>query len=360
MMEEKEMKQRIVFTALLMAVLLSSCSRFGEGESVGNGWLNLSFVKGSGLLTKTYLNLPDTSDFKLKISDAAGKIIYDGKYGDCPESLEVKSGSYTIRVVSSEFTKPAFNVPQFGDEQCIKVTGNTAYNVRLLCRQMNAGVRLSISPDFLDKCPDATLHLKSSAGKLLYSYSEKRTAYFLPGQVSLVCSTGGVDEILMVKDLEANDMLTIGVSVPASGRTSGMSLQIDTSRVWLSDECVIGSGKSGSDMYEALSVAEARESVGQSDVWVCGYIVGGDLTSASASFEKPFKSVTNILLGPRSSTKDRSVCMSVQLSAGEVRDALNLVDNPHMLGRRVCLCGDIVSAYYGLPGMKNLEMYELL
>jgi hypothetical protein len=52
--------------------------------------------------------------------------------------------------------------------------------------------------------------------------------------------------------------------------------------------------------------------------------------------------------------------MSVQLSAGEIRDALNLVDNPHMLGRRVCLRGDIVSAYYGLPGMKNLEIYELL
>ena len=354
------MKQRILFAALLMAVSLMSCSRLGEGGPTGNGWLNLSFVKGTELLTKTYLNLPDTSDFKLKISDASGKVLYDGQYGDCPESMEVQSGSYIIRVVSAEFTKPVFNAPQFGDEQCVKVTGNAVSDVRLLCRQMNSGVRLNISPDFLEKCPDATLHLKSSAGKLMYSYSEKRTAYFMPGQVSLVYSSGGTDEILMVKELEANEMLTVGVSVPAGSKTAGLSLQVDTSRVWLSDECVIGSGKSGDDMYEALSVAQARESVGQSDIWVCGYIVGGDLTSASASFEKPFKSNTNILLGPRSSTKDRSVCLSVQLSSGDLRDALNLVDNPHLLGKRVCLRGDIVSAYYGLPGMKNLEMYELL
>ena len=354
------MKQRIVVAAFLLAVSLSSCSRFGEDDPTGNGWLNLSFVKGSALLTKTYLSLPDTSDFKLKISDAAGKMVYDGKYGDCPESMSVPSGSYIIKVVSAEFTKPAFNAPQFGDEQCVKVVSGAACNARLLCRQMNAGVNLDISPDFLTQCPDATLHLKSSGGKLMYSYSEKRTAYFLPGEVSLVYSSGGVDEILMVKDLQANDMLTIGVSVPSDSKASGLSIQIDTSRVWLNDECVIGSGKSGNDIDEALSVAEARESVGQSDVWVCGYIVGGDLTSASASFETPFKSNTNILLGPRSSTKDRSVCLSVQLSSGELRDALNLVENPHLLGRKICLRGDIVAAYYGLPGMKNLEKFELL
>ena len=54
------------------------------------------------------------------------------------------------------------------------------------------------------------------------------------------------------------------------------------------------------------------------------------------------------------------MCLSVQLSSGELRDALNLVDNPNILGRKICLRGDIVAAYYGLPGMKNLEAYELL
>jgi len=92
---------------------------------------------------------------------------------------------------------------------------------------------------------------------------------------------------------------------------------------------------------------------------VSGYIVGGDLTSSSASFEAPFSSRTNILLGSRSSVSYRSSCLSVSLQSGEIRDGLNLVDNPFLLGKKVCLKGDIVEAYYGLPGLKNLTDFEL-
>jgi hypothetical protein len=53
------------------------------------------------------------------------------------------------------------------------------------------------------------------------------------------------------------------------------------------------------------------------------------------------------------------VCLSVQLPSGELRDDLNLVDNPGLLGRKVCLKGDIVEAYYGIPGIKNISEYEL-
>jgi hypothetical protein len=135
-------------------------------------------------------------------------------------------------------------------------------------------------------------------------------------------------------------------------------MQLDTSRVWANDEYVIG-GVSGGSADEVLTVAQARTSAGKEDVWVSGYIVGGDLTSASASFAPPFKSKTNILLGPRSTTAERDACISVQLPEGTVRDALNLVSNPDMLGRRVHIKGNIVEAYYGLPGMKNTMDYQL-
>ena len=100
--------------------------------------------------------------------------------------------------------------------------------------------------------------------------------------------------------------------------------------------------------------------VGEEDVWVCGHIVGGDLSSSSASFDKPFESRTNLLLGPRSSTDDKEACLSVQLASGEIRNALNLVDNPELLGRKVCIKGDIVESYYGIPGIKNITEYELM
>jgi hypothetical protein len=35
------------------------------------------------------------------------------------------------------------------------------------------------------------------------------------------------------------------------------------------------------------------------------------------------------------------------------------VDNPLNLGRKVLLKGNIVEAYYGMPGMKNITDFEL-
>ena len=51
--------------------------------------------------------------------------------------------------------------------------------------------------------------------------------------------------------------------------------------------------------------------------------------------------------------------MSVQLPSGDVRDALNLVTNPELVGRRVCLKGDIEAAYFGLPGIKNVSDFVI-
>lgn len=342
--------------------LMSSCERLGADSESRISRLCVSFVKGGELFTRAGLNLPDTSAFLLSITDAGGNVIYKGNYGDCPESLDVSPGSYNIKVLSSEFPKPAFDAPQFGDEQCVLVPENGVGHVRLLCRQINSGIRLKISPAFLTQCPQSVLFLKSAEGQLMYSYSEKRIAYFLPGTISLVMSTGGSDQVLMVRDVVENEILSIRVSVPEISESGdySLSVSIDTTRVWTNADCIIGAGDSGHDLDDALSVADARNSSGKEDVWVCGYIVGGDLTSASASFEPPFKSRTNIILGPRSSTKDRDVCLSVQLPSGTLRESLNLVDNPDLLGRRICLKGDLVDAYYGIPGIKNAIEYQFL
>jgi len=344
-----------VAAVISVCASLLSCEMLGESTKEECGSIRLSFAGNEEMLTRAYLNLPDTSEFMLKISDVSGNVVYDGKYGDCPEVLDVYPGSYAVRVVSEEFSKPLFDTPVFGDEQCVVVKSGGVCNVKLVCSQQNAGIRLFISPEFLAECADAVLFLKSSDGKLMYSYSETRTAYFLPGMVSLVINRGGEDEILMIRDLVAREMLALKVDVLLEPH-DGMSMSVDTSRVWTNDVYVIGSGlPQGTTEDNALSVAQTISSAGQEGVWVCGYIVGGDLTSSNASFSPPFESRTNILLGPRSSTKDRSVCVSVQLSGGDVRESLNIVDNPELLGRRVCIKGDIVEAYYGLVGIKNIS-----
>ena len=174
--EVNDMKRKniIFIVAAVLVIAAVSCDRLGEEGLSSNGRLNIAFVKGGELLTRAYLNLPDTSDFLLTVSDGSGTVLYDGKYGACPESMEVSPGSYNIRIVSSVFSKPAFDAPQFGDEQCVTVPSGGVTQVRLVCSQMNAGVNLDISPSFLEQCPESVLFLKSSQGKLMYSYSEMR------------------------------------------------------------------------------------------------------------------------------------------------------------------------------------------
>ena len=346
----------------LLSVAAISCDRLGDGQEGEEGILCVSFGVIGAEYTRSSLNLPDTCDFSLMITKSDGSIIYDGFFGDCPESLSVSPGTYDIKAVSGPFTRPAFDSPQFGDEQCVVVKAGSRVSVHLTCTQLNAGVDLDISPDFLTECPDASLLLKSSAGKLLYSYSEKRTAYFPPGPVSLIMSSGGKDETLLTRDLKARDMLVLKISVAVAENQSSISMAIDTTRTWGYEEYVIGAAASGSASPEAgsaeiLTVAQAIAAGDKPDSWVSGYIVGGDLTSTAASFELPLKSKTNLLIGPRSSTVDRSACVSVQLPAGDVRDALNLVDNPGLLRKKVCLRGDIVEAYYGLVGVKNVSEF---
>lgn len=348
--------------SFLTVVFCVSCEMFGPGTgSAEEGELRIAFASVDDVLSKAGESVPDTSDFILKISDASGKVIYHGSYGDSPEAIMVKSGSYTVKAVSGNFDKPAFSSPQFGDEQCVVVPSGGVADVRLLCRQMNCGVRLDVDSGFLTAFPDGVLFLKSSQGKLMYGYSEKRTAYFSPGNVSLLLNSGGKDKVLMTRNMEAQQILVLRVSVAASSETAEaerISIAVDTSRIWLSDSFVIGGdGGKGSGVKDALTVSQAMSAVGEEDVWVSGYIVGGDLTSSSASFETPFSSRTCLLLGPRSSTRERASCISVQLPAGDVREALNLADNPDLLGKKVSIRGDIVSSYYGLIGLKNCTEY---
>ena len=357
MMKKRLIRLTAVAFSAILSVVVSSCDYTGFSDK-GEGELRLAFSSVKGGEVRSVAEIPDTSDFLLTIVNSSGASIYDGKYGDCPESLKVSTGSYTVSVRSGEFAKPAFNSPIYGDSQCVVVEKDGIVNVGLVCRQLNSGVRLSISPQFLTAYPDGVLILKSTDGKLMFSYSEKRIAFFNPGPVSLILNRTSGDEVLMTRELEPQEILVLGVGVSGNetvAQGKGITVAVDTTRNWTKDTFVIGGSGGGGASDDALSVAQARTMAPLEDVWVSGYIVGGDLTSASGSFEEPFKSKTNLILGPRSTTKDRSVCIAVQIPTGSLRDKLNLVDNPSLLGEKVCLHGDLVTDYFNMIGLKNLD-----
>lgn len=349
--------------AALSAIFLSNSCDFESAfpPDSGDGTIEVHFVEDYQVGSKASLwQQLDTNQFILTVTDASGKSVYHGAFSKAPQRLLVNAGTYTVSAVSSEFKAPLFDSPVFGDSKVVVVKAGESVGVTLDCAQTNAGIRLAVDSAFLEEYPSSVLLLRSADGQLLYSYSERRIAYFLPGAVSLVLSTGSTEKILFTRTLAAREILTLNIYVAESAAEStraGISIQLDTVRFWENDSYTIGEASSdrGSTKDKALSVAEARGKAGLTDVWVYGFIVGGDLSSSKCSFEAPFTSKTNIVLATRASCTDKDDCLSVQLNKGAVRDALNLVDNEDLLGTKVFIYGDIVQSYYGIPGIQSIS-----
>lgn len=350
---------------MTLAAMNLSCNKI-PSEKSAQGTLDWNFAPR--MFTRSAVDLPDTDAFILTVSNSAGEVLYEGLYGNSPESMLVNPGSYTVKVVSRLFDKPEFSAPQFGDEQLVVVKSGTNTRAWLKCTQLNAGLRLRLGSDFKSAYPQGSVRVSSSDGSLDYGQSEGRTGYFKPGNVSVELNDGNSSKVLMTRFLEACEILTLGISCPGSdspepGNGGSLSLSIDTSRVWNNYDYVIGSGQGadpGTTQATAYGVGQAKEHVGEKGVWVCGFIVGGDLSSAKEgiSFTPPFSSMTNIAIASRSSVTSKSSCLSVKLPKGDIRTAVNLVDNPDLIGRKVYLKGDLVSAYYGIPGVENITEYS--
>ena len=369
------MRLKRLWALLPLVAALGARDDFGL-RSVGQGELRW-IIQESGHGTRaSTAEIPDTNDFILQVTDAGGKVLYEGAYGESPESLLVDAGSYTVAVHSAEFTAPGFARPVYGDEQVVLVKAGASVTVRLNCILENAGVRLQVAPDFLTSYPDGVLYLKAGDTRLMYGYSEKRIAYFKPGPVSLILYNLGADEVLLTRTLEARTILTLSISAPHGGASvsSSITVAVDTAKVWNHETYVIGGGGSGSssgggsqggndhgaELDNAYSVSQAASHVGEDGVWVYGYIVGGDLSTAGTTVKtSKITKATHLAIAARSSVTAKSSCVAVELPKGAIRDALNLVDHPDLIGSRVYLNGSIVASYFGTTGLKSTSDHVL-
>jgi len=356
------MKKKRWMAVLPLLAVLAACEDFGLTGAQGE----LRWTLDKGDFTKASAEIPDTNDFILTIADSSGKMLYEGSYGDSPQALTVDPGSYTISIVSIPFTSPAFSRPQYGDEQVVVVQGGQQVDVKLTCTLRNAGIRLKIAPDFLTSFPNGVLYVKGGNARLMYSYKETRTAYFKPGDVSVILYNDGKDETLFTRTLQEREILTVSLSAPGSTQgSSSIRVAVDTTKTWLSEQFVIGGnngggGNSGGEEADAYSVADAAAHAGEEDVWVYGYIVGGDLTAAGKTVKtKDIGKKTHIAIATRSSVTDKASCVAVELPSGTVRDALNLVDHPDLIGQRVYVKGNLVESYFGTTGLKGTNDYVL-
>lgn len=359
----------IISMALLAAI---ACDRIISEPSVAPGILSLSFSPEE---TRACADLPDTNSFILNIRNHDGTTIWSGSYSQAPKELPLHPGEYTVEALSGNFTEPLFERPLFGDRQTVMIESDRVSAVHLRCTQKNASVRLQQTEQFMADYPAGTFYVQSSTGTLMYSYGERRTGYFMPGTIWIVLSWGGSSKTLAVKEISEAEVLVLRigsggtvlkVDTAAERYGDGLSMEVDTCRTWTWENYDYGAGGEGpgsvpQDMSGAYSIGQARNKAdsGEKGVWVYGYIAGGDCTSKTCSFSAPFKSNSNIVLSPGPESAVRESCLAVQLRQGDIRDALNLVDHPELVGRMVYLKGDLVPKYYGLPGLQNISGYRM-
>lgn len=353
------MKTRVLSLSAALAALLllaGSCQDYFRQSRTGT--LLITLQDPFPASTRAGETLPDVGSFRLTVTDAAGKIYYDGTYDRAPDELPVPAGTYTVSAVSAPFDAAAYDTPQWGDTQVVSVAADADVAVALTCSQLNCGLRLAVDDSFRKAFPGGTLILSGAGGSLKHPYDEQRIAFFLPGTVSVVLDEGGYRQTLFARTLDVRQILSIRLCASVGSKSGGISLQLDTARTWLSEQFTPGGAGAG-EIDGAYDIATARTRAGETGVWVSGYIVGVATSSGKIAFEPPFTKNTNLVLGTKASTADKDRCLSVELRAGQIRDALNLQDHPSLLGRKVYIKGDLVSAYYGIPGLKAPTEYQL-
>lgn len=94
--------------------------------------------------------------------------------------------------------------------------------------------------------------------------------------------------------------------------------------------------------------------------WVEGYIVGWVDGNVSAPFfSAPAQTANNILIAASADEKNVANCLVVQLpSRSDIRKALNLLDNPDKLGKKVAINGTF-KAFSGGKGLTSPTNYVL-
>ena len=99
---------------------------------------------------------------------------------------------------------------------------------------------------------------------------------------------------------------------------------------------------------------------------ITGYIVGavngtsfGDGGENCKFDVTEIENVANILIADNADETDYTKCLVVQVPSGDIRTALNLVDNPGNLKKKVVLTATL-ETYFGVAGLKNTSAYEFV
>lgn len=360
-MRKRSEAKGMTFAIAVAALMAAGCTISERSEFAT---LNLSIRQENTIATKAGgMAMPDTNSFVLQITNAAGEYVYYGRYDARPEVISVPAGAYSLSIVSEEFDAPDWDSPVYGDAVNVVAASGESVNVDFLCKMLNAGLRVKMTERYIVKYP-GTLTVSQEHGSLDYTSTENRFGYFDAGNATFsAVASDGSSQQLFSKQLTAGQMLTLTLDAGSSDSQSKITVTVDTTATYLSQTIMVDQYRNaqgdGLSQETAFSVAEAALHP-EENVWVWGYIVGGDLSSTATNYEGPFTKNSNLAIAASPACRTRSECMAVELASGsDIRTAVNLVDNPQMLGCKIYIQGTVKDSYFGMTGLKNVKAFAL-
>ena len=192
------------------------------------------------------------------------------------------------------------------------------------------------------------------------TFSVAAGAYFEAQTVELACATEGatIHYTLDGTDpTEASPVYSAALVINATTTVKAIAIKAGAESGIVSATYTILAGLDGDGSKDKpFSVADvaAINNALTGKQWVIGYIVG---CAANGGEKAAEYAASNIALGDAA---DQVTGLApIQLPAGDIRTALNLVDNAGNLGKLVKVHGDL-QAYFLVPGVKNVDEYEFV
>lgn len=367
---------KLLSVSVLLLLSLVGCSSKIENSSADKAIISLSFSSENIVSICDYIEalptkadnlftLPDTNNFHLIIRENSGdNIIYNGSYGNRPQQLMVEPGNYTISTYSQPFIQPDFDIPQFGDTQNISLSLGQVANVEFNCTQLNSGLRLIFDSSFTQRYNGGHIKIasvvSSTSDTLNYLFDNNaQYAFFFPGPIRLFVAKDNQRTLLTSFNLEAAEMQTINLKALAIN--DHFSIAVDTTRIWRSEEFILGVTPNGSSATLAIGTNKISDFMECNDIWVEGYVVGtfktgGNFIPFVAGDENI--SETNIALSYNPNAQSAEDCVSAELSKSSVRAALNLKSNPTNYKKKIRIKGE-VKTYMGVTGIGSVSEFEI-
>lgn len=173
------------------------------------------------------------------------------------------------------------------------------------------------------------------------SYSVLGTSVAVTGELT---ANGGTLAVTLTADAEAEISDTI---VLTSGTTVA-KVPVEANVV-----NTVGDGSKDAP-FTTADVVKLNNGIGNDKYWVEGYILGCAANNGLIG-DKDKNVASNIAIGDAADQTENAV--PVELPSGDIRTALNVVDNESNLGKKVKVHGQLIS-YFTFKGVKAVDEYE--